>query len=103
MHRYDALSNDRETESLTARRIYYPRRRKLPVHYDSRKGKKRLTTLTQSSISMTFCKAAIDPAIFPRPNVFLPERWTDGWQEALDYERYILPFGRGSRVCIGQQ
>ena len=65
--------------------------------------KKRLITLTQSSISMTFCKAAIDPAIFPSPHVFLPERWTDGWQEGFDYERYVLPFGRGSRVCIGQQ
>ena len=101
MHRYDALSNDRETESLTARRIYNPCRRKVPIHY-SRKGK-RLITLTQSSVSMTFCKAAIDPAIFPSPHVFLPERWTDGWQEGFDYERYVLPFGRGSRVCIGQQ
>lgn len=52
---------------------------------------------------MTFCKAAIDPAIFANPHVFLPERWLDGSQKAFDYERYVLPFGRGSRVCIGQQ
>lgn len=52
---------------------------------------------------MTFCKAALDPAIFPNPTLFLPDRWLDGSQPAFDYERYVLPFGRGSRVCIGQQ
>ncbi|KAI1180231.1 cytochrome P450 [Nemania sp. FL0916] len=55
-----------------------------------------------SSISMTFCKAAIDPAIFADPYAFRPERWLDGSQKTHDYDRFVLPFGRGSRICVGQ-
>ncbi|MCJ1386032.1 hypothetical protein MMC17_009157 [Xylographa soralifera] len=61
-----------------------------------------LTIPAGSSISMTFCKAAIDPGIFAQPNVFRPQRWLDGSQKPFDYERYVLPFGRGSRVCVGR-
>ena len=68
MRRYYALSNDRETESLAARESYHSCRRKQPIHYCPKE--RRLIMLKQSSISMTFCKAVIDPAIFPNPNVF---------------------------------
>ena len=51
---------------------------------------------------MSFYKAAMDPAIFADPDRFRPERWMDSSQNAFDSDRHVLPFGRGSRVCIGQ-
>lgn len=64
----------------------------------------RLTSvMLQSSISMTLCKAAIDPTIFSNPYSFRPERWLCEEQSPHDFERYVLTFGRGSRMCMGMQ
>ena len=42
-----------------------------------------------------------DPVIFPEPDKFRPERWlAPGSQERLD--QYFCPFGRGPRICVGQ-
>jgi cytochrome P450 len=40
----------------------------------------------------------LDEGIYERPMEFLPERWlaTDG-----KHSKLYLPFGRGSRMCIG--
>ncbi|RDW57263.1 hypothetical protein BP5796_12713 [Coleophoma crateriformis] len=38
--------------------------------------------------------------LFPSPNTFLPERWLQ-LSERKRLEKYIQPFGRGSRSCIG--
>jgi cytochrome P450 len=45
------------------------------------------------------------PSVFPSPDSFLPERWleTGGNKEQLEVmNRYMMPFGTGSRVCGGQ-
>jgi hypothetical protein len=42
----------------------------------------------------------MDPTIFPEPNKFDPERWIRGGEEL---ERYCVPFGKGSRRCIGMR
>jgi cytochrome P450 family 135 len=39
-----------------------------------------------------------EPAAFPEPDAFRPERWTDG---AAD-DRLFIPFGGGARRCIGE-
>lgn len=41
-----------------------------------------------------------DPAYFPEPEAFRPERWLDGLQRRLPRFAYF-PFGGGPRVCIG--
>jgi cytochrome P450 len=41
-----------------------------------------------------------DPAYFPDPEAFLPERWEDGLQKRLPRFAYF-PFGGGPRLCIG--
>ena len=37
--------------------------------------------------------------IFPDPRVFWPERWLGSDQQRL--QRYLTPFTRGSRACLG--
>jgi len=44
-----------------------------------------------------------NPAIFPSPRSFLPERWLVAPEERKRLEKYLQPFGRGSRSCIGIQ
>lgn len=41
-----------------------------------------------------------DPAYFPDPDKFLPERWLDGLAKRIPKYAYY-PFGGGPRVCIG--
>ncbi|KAJ6438138.1 cytochrome P450 [Purpureocillium lavendulum] len=40
-----------------------------------------------------------DPVIFPQPDAFVPSRWAQPTKAMKDS---YMPFGRGSRVCIGQ-
>lgn len=42
-----------------------------------------------------------DPRFFPRPEAFLPGRWTPEFRKQLPRGAYS-PFGDGPRVCIGQ-
>ncbi len=42
-----------------------------------------------------------DPKLFPDPERFLPERWTDELERRLPRCAYF-PFGHGPRVCIGK-
>lgn len=41
-----------------------------------------------------------NPAIFPNPQEFMPERWLEA-EERTRLEEYLKPFGRGSRSCLG--
>lgn len=38
--------------------------------------------------------------IFPNPSGFEPERWLG--EEGKSRNRYFIPFGKGSRICLGQ-
>ncbi|KAJ7264599.1 cytochrome P450 [Mycena rebaudengoi] len=45
-----------------------------------------------------------DPAVFPNPECFSPQRWFDGaepWRSLR--EEHLMPFGLGSRACVGHQ
>lgn len=39
--------------------------------------------------------------IFPDPERFDPERWLDGSEQDRRLTRYLTPFTRGSRMCLG--
>lgn len=40
-----------------------------------------------------------NPACFPEPLLFRPDRWSD--PDAERQRRYLVPFGRGTRMCLG--
>lgn len=41
-----------------------------------------------------------NPAVFPEPDRFDPERWLKG-KESQQLERYLVNFSRGARACVG--
>lgn len=46
-----------------------------------------------------------DPSIFPFPDSFQPERWlasSTNESELAIMAQHMMPFGAGSRVCVGQ-
>jgi cytochrome P450 len=45
----------------------------------------------------------MDPKIFKDPEAFMPERWLSDNPELTEISRYHLPFGRGSRICVGMK
>jgi cytochrome P450 len=48
-------------------------------------------------VSMTNVDILMNEAIFPKPKSFMPERWFNN--PGLD--RYFVPFGKGTRSCLG--
>ena len=53
-------------------------------------------------VSMTGYMNHINPAIFPVPEEFRPERWLkDEDTAARNLEKYLLPWGKGTRICLG--
>jgi cytochrome P450 len=53
-------------------------------------------------ISMTSVHVHMNPALFPDPTAFKPERWLglDG-KRHHDLDKYILSFSKGTRQCVG--
>ncbi|MCJ1384873.1 hypothetical protein MMC17_007991 [Xylographa soralifera] len=59
-------------------------------------------------VSMSGYMNHINPAIFPAPEEFRPERWlkdehnaTNGSAAAGNLEKYLQPWGKGTRICLG--
>ena len=53
-------------------------------------------------ISTSMRDLHLNPDIFPAPRRFSPERWLkSGPEELKRMEKAFVPFGRGSRVCLG--
>ncbi|KAL8975296.1 MAG: hypothetical protein Q9197_000464 [Variospora fuerteventurae] len=42
-----------------------------------------------------------DPAVFPEPRKFIPERWLGDYDPKMN--RNFVAFGRGSRSCLGMK
>jgi cytochrome P450 len=42
-----------------------------------------------------------DPAVYPEPDAYRPERWLDDAQKSRPRFSF-LPFGGGRRACVGQ-
>ncbi|KAI3333842.1 cytochrome P450 [Ustulina deusta] len=54
-----------------------------------------------TAISMTLREISFDPEIFPSPMAFQPERWLPSNPNLDRCNRYLVAFGRGSRMCLG--
>ena len=48
-------------------------------------------------VNMTTYLLHVDPDVFPEPQEFQPQRWLAG----KELEKYLLPFGKGTRMCLG--
>ena len=57
----------------------------------------------QTTVSMTFVKAGLDPTVFPEPQEFVPDRWLAAEESVAKAKSYLLPFGKGQRICLGMQ
>ncbi|KAJ5675330.1 hypothetical protein N7462_008227 [Penicillium macrosclerotiorum] len=44
-----------------------------------------------------------DPVIFPNPDKFDPERWITANERETPLTRHLVPFTRGSRMCLGMK
>jgi cytochrome P450 len=42
-----------------------------------------------------------DPEVFPDPMKFDPERWLQSTEQTQRLNHNMVPFGRGSRQCVG--
>ncbi|TGJ88430.1 hypothetical protein E0Z10_g343 [Xylaria hypoxylon] len=54
-----------------------------------------------TAVSMTLREISFDPEIFPSPMAFRPERWLPSNPNLDKCNRYLVAFGRGSRMCLG--
>lgn len=50
---------------------------------------------------MTLRDILLDPTIFIDPLKFLPERWLSSPSKLERMNQAYVPFGRGSRMCVG--
>lgn len=55
----------------------------------------------QTLITLCHYATSRDPAVFPRPDEFLPQRWLNKEQSHHPYAS--VPFGVGKRSCIGRR
>lgn len=52
-------------------------------------------------VSMSSWMMHRNAAVFPDPMAFDPERWMRGPEHTHHLEHHMVPFGRGSRQCVG--
>ncbi|KAE8369043.1 cytochrome P450 [Aspergillus caelatus] len=43
----------------------------------------------------------MDPTIFPNPEAFNPERWLEASSKGERLTKFLVPFSKGSRICLG--
>ncbi|KAK8108859.1 hypothetical protein PG984_014660 [Apiospora sp. TS-2023a] len=66
------------------------------------KGRTHYTIPKGTPIGMSAMIQNRDPALFPDPDAFKPERWLlSNGQQNYALEKKLLSFSRGSRICLG--
>ena len=50
---------------------------------------------------MTLRDVLLDASVFEKPLEFLPERWLSDSPDLERINQAYIPFGRGSRMCVG--
>jgi cytochrome P450 len=58
------------------------------------------TDTSETVVGMSAYMMHGDPTIFPSPDTFRPSRWLDP-VSARHLEKYLVPFGKGPRQCVG--
>ncbi|KAL8911363.1 MAG: hypothetical protein Q9171_003457 [Xanthocarpia ochracea] len=53
--------------------------------------------------SMSISRLHMDPDIYVDPYNFRPDRWLGKPAQRALLEKYLVPFGRGARMCVGQK
>lgn len=53
------------------------------------------------TVGMTSMLIHENETIYPEPHKFRPERWLNEGHQCRQLERYLVPFNRGVRVCLG--
>ncbi len=53
------------------------------------------------SVSMDAVHMHLDPSIFPNPRNFNPDRWLEAEKRGERLDKYLVPFSKGSRQCVG--
>lgn len=81
-------------------RLYYGVSQRLPRIHDADVHYKNTLIPKGTPMSMSAMQMHSDPAHFPYPETFKPDRWLDAGSARLD--RYLVPFSKGTRNCIGQ-
>ena len=59
--------------------------------------------LLQTPVGMTMMNVLHDPSIFADPYTFNPERWLGEESEVERLDKFMVAFGKGSRMCIGMK
>ncbi|MCJ1258182.1 hypothetical protein MMC24_006013 [Lignoscripta atroalba] len=75
----------------------------VPNRKSSLKNRSELTSnfpFLQTPTSMNIWNTHYNESIFSHATEFRPERWLE--PNSKDLEKYLVPFGSGSRMCIGQ-
>ncbi|KAL9110475.1 MAG: hypothetical protein Q9227_005019 [Pyrenula ochraceoflavens] len=55
----------------------------------------------KTPVSSTIYLVLTNEEIFPSPFQFNPERWTKTNEGGQRLDRFLVPFGKGSRACVG--
>ncbi|KAG4029628.1 hypothetical protein MFRU_015g01640 [Monilinia fructicola] len=55
----------------------------------------------KTPVSMTPNRVLHDPAIYPSPSDFRPERWIESDGTSITSDEYFVAFGKGTRMCQG--
>lgn len=66
------------------------------LHYDNH------TIPPNTPVGMSAMFMHNNPTHFPNPRTFIPERYLDP-DEKRRLEKYLVPFSKGSRQCVGMQ
>ena len=66
-----------------------------PLHYND------MIIPAGTPVSMSVFHMHYNTDIFPDPYLFKPERWLPMDTEGRRLQKYLVPFGRGSRACLG--
>ena len=66
-----------------------------PLHYND------MVIPAGTPVSMSVFHMHYNSEIFPDPHLFKPERWLPIESEGRRLQKYLVPFSKGSRACLG--